>query len=418
MGALKFVGGTRGLPNELSTRGYVQNLLAGGLSQTVVNGQVVTRLSEYATKTYVDSRDGTLADSAFIDAADKTRLAKTALNTPGQPFTLDANGQVPVSKIKAALQQYPTTTAVGASPASVRITTSSEVNLFSVSVPDPGYPYKLLVTGSVHAGVSTDDFSYPQVSVYRLDGVTVARGYGIAESYQAPQLDSVGSRMLVRPFTPSQYPNTTVFPRQNTIDQTRPPLVYTTDWLDVSATEVNNAVYSTSLVGGSYLEAQASMNNVTLSAVMQFSFGEVPTPSGSLIAEMRIFSPQKGTLAATRSSGTVGAGTLTATANNVRVTKGDYFTIQVKQTVTASWDLFPGAYASWAPGGTNSLTLTPAVAPGLGTGPVSLLPISLTNQSTITGPTSLLVWLQSSGGQPVTAYTSPTPRLLAIPIPV
>lgn len=423
MGTLKFVGGTSSLTNEVSTQSHIQNLLAGNLSQAQVDSQVNTRLTAYATKTYVDTQDAKLADSAFIDAADSTRLAKSNLNKPGYPFTLDSDGKVPKGKIKvSSLQKYPNDTAGGAGGGG---TTSSEIGLLSIPVADPGYAYKLLVTGTVSASVASDNGSFPQVIVSRGDGAVVAAGYGIAEAYQSPALGSASSRMYVAaPFIPTAYPNTKIIPAPFL----NASVTYTTDWQNLSFVGVNTSPYTTTMSGISYMEAGSDMSGVTLAASMSFANGVIPNDAlfdniGKLTAEIRIFSSTRGVIVASApSTGRQVSGTLTAsTSTPITVSRGELFTVQVKQTVYCPWGTASlGSYATWAPassGVSNTLTLTPGLAPGMSGGEVTVLPTALSGQSAITGPTSLSVRLQSPGGTSVTALSSPAPRLMAIPIP-
>jgi hypothetical protein len=426
MATLKYVGKSSTGASEVTTQAYVQNLLSGNLTQTQVNNQITTRMADYSTKTYVDSRDALLADSAFIDTADLTRLAKAVLNQPGYPFTVDENGKIPSSKIPGgtltptSLQKYPKITAVGTGSGA---TTTSDTGMFTVTVPDPGYPYRVLVAGTVHGQVASDNGSYAKVSVYRGDDVLVAVGNGIAESYQTPALGSLAGRMYVGvPYTPS-YSNAIWTP---------PPLfqietTYTSDWQPLTWVGINNDTYTTTMSGTAYMQAASTMSNVTLSASVSFDNGELP-PDGlspsTLTPEIRIYSSAKsGPIASSAIPGNLKStlGTLTATASNISVTKGDLFSVQVKQTIFAPWGkISHGSFAQWAPsssGTSNTLTMTPGLAADLSTGEIPILPTALSTQSPITGPTVLSVRLQSSSGAAVSTASTPTPRLTAIPIP-
>lgn len=423
MATLKFVGGSSNQSNEVMIRSQIQNLLAGNINQAAVDSQITTRLSPYATKAYVDTQDAKLADSAFIDAADNTRLDKNNLNKPGYPFTLDKDGKIPADKIKVTnLQKYPNT-AVATSGGGG--TTTSETFLLNLSVPDPGYPYKLLVTGTVSASVSTDTGARPQVIVFRGDNVAVAQGYGISESYQTPAVGSVSSKMYVAaPYAPPAWPNVVITKPGDLLNSS---IAYNSGWQNMSWVPVNTDPYFTSLSGTTYMQATANMSNVSMSASVSFANGFIPNDAlfdnvGKLVAEMQIYSSRSGTIATSApSNGRVVSGTLTASVSNLTVNKGDLFTVQVKQSMYCPWGtLGLGTFATWAPVGSgvsNTLTMVPGLAAGSSGGEISILPLALSNQSVISGPTTLSVRLQSSGGVAVTALVAPSPRIMAIPIP-
>lgn len=424
-----FFGSMVGAPSRVATRGYIQNLLAGNLTQNQVTSQITTRLSGYATKTYVDAQDARLADSAFIDAGDATRLAKANLNRPGYPFTLDSNGKVPTSKVKlTAMQKYPNT-AVAAAGGSA--STTNDVALMTLSVPDPGFRYKLLVTGTMSGSVATDNGARPQVTVYRGDDYAVAQGYGAGESYQTPTVGSVSSKMYVSsPFAPAPYPNGIITHRPELGNSS---VSYNSDWQNLSWIAVNDDAFQTA-ISGSMMQAQVNMSNVSLSAFVSYANGRLPSDGipadnvGRLTAEMRIYSSRSGVVAYTSSNGRTVTGTLSSYVGGLTVYKGDMFTIQVRQSMYCPWGDVPdafgsnnrGTYATWAPSGSgvsNALTLTPGLAPGASGSEISILPMSFTSQPPMTGPTTLYVRLQSPGGMPVSVLSAPSPRIMAIPIP-
>lgn len=418
MATLKYVGRTSTGTDEASTRGYIASLLGTNLTQSAVTAAITARLADYASVDDVKAKDNLLADTDFIDAADKTRLALTDLvdryatvDKAGRPFKLIADGKVPPERVRVTTsQRYPNTVAIGGGGAA---TTSSEVSLFTVSVPDPGYPYRLLVTGSVYAQVTTDNGSVPRIVVYRADNALVASGNGVAESYQAPSLGSATSRMFIAA------PALPLYSAAIWLGQWS----YTTDWQTVAWSAVNNDTFSTT-IENNMLKAKSAMTNVKLEAQVSFANGVIPLAGlgpGSLTMEMRIVNATKNVVLASATPSNLVTGTLTASADVASVAKDEWFTVQLKQTVVAPWgSLNPGGFATWAPsssGVSNTLTLTPGLAPDRPSGEIPILPTSLASQTTISGPTTLSVRLQSSGGVPVTAFSSPAPRLLAIPIP-
>ncbi len=406
MPTLKFLGGESTAPTSVSIRSYIQDLLAGNLTQSEVNDLIAARLSAYATKTYTDGRDALLADSAFIDAADASRLSRSSLNVPGYPFTLDGNGKIPASRIKVSgMQYYPFTTAA---PAGGSATTASTATLQNISIPDPGYPYRILVFGTVHGSVATDAGGRPIIEVMR-GNTRVGYGYGIAESYQMPAVGSVGSRMYAGAYRPP----ITGFPFANG--------KMTTGWMDLAWTGVDSADYSTTL-SGKYMQIKATMKGVAITAQMAWSGGVKPadliTP-GKLIVEARLFSEKLGVLASDQSTNMSSGQFNFAVTKDV--TEADMLTVQVKQTLesptgfTDFWSA-PGNFATWAPDGTgtsNAVTVTPPLAPGVSGGEIVVLPVS---HSAFTGASSVVAYLIGNGTS-VSALPAPTARMSAIPIP-
>lgn len=410
---LRFVGGSVGDSNEISTKEHIENLLDGNLTQDQVNTIISNRLSAYATKTYVDTKDSQLADSAFIDAQDSSRLDRSQLNQIFMPFTLDGDGKIPARFVKVTdTQKFPS---IAVATEGGGGTTSASTPLLSLSVPDPGYSYKLLVFGTVSAVASADNGLYPYVLVTRTGGQVVARGNGIAEAYQTPAPGAVSSRMYAKPFKPTTSKDS---------GGGLQTLTRNSDWQLLSWMPVNSDVY-TSTVNSPYLEATSSMTGVTISANMSFSGGVLAKnfingEIGSLTAYMQIESSVKGTIADALPI-TAKYGTLTASVSNYNVSKGETFTVKVRQVIEVPFgSVSASEFATWAPSDTgvsNTLTIVPSLSPNRAGGEITIIPTNLNDQSVINGATTLSVVLHSSGGAPVTANSSPVPRISAIPIP-
>lgn len=414
MPTLKFLGGESTAPTSVSIRSYIQDLLAGNLTQSEVNDLIAARLSAYATKTYTDGRDALLADSAFIDAADASRLSRSSLNVPGYPFTLDGNGKIPASRIKVSgMQYYPFTTAA---PAGGSATTASTATLQNISIPDPGYPYRILVFGTVHGSVATDAGGRPIIEVMR-GNTRVGYGYGIAESYQMPAVGSVGSRMYASAFTPVNYTESTV--------SSLWPNMRTTGWTLLGWNPVSSSDYTTTLSGMGNMRIGATMKGVTITAQMAFAEGVIPNGPG---AKLKV----EAQLVLTRISGTTGEEVLqsgifenqsssqfTFSVPNVNVAEADMLTVKVKQSLEAPLGFGfnnGGGFATWAPdvtGTSNAVTVTPSLAPGVSSGEIVVLPVS---HSAFTGASSVVAYLIGNGTS-VSALPAPTARMSAIPIP-
>lgn len=402
--------------DHIVTQGYLNAVLASNITQADVDTAIAAKLVPYATDDQVDERDRALASTKFIDEADKTRLAKADLNKPGYPLTLDTDGKIPVALtgIGGSRQRYPRTAWIPGAYNTAAVTSTSEATVFTLNIPDPGFAYKVLVTGSVHGSITADSGEFPKILVYRdsVSGPVVAFGYGVAEAYQSPQVGSQASRAWV---SSSLRPTVKMWTGQWS---------YTSDWLTFGWAAINSSPYVTQLSGSNYVQVLADMTNVTLSAVVAYSGVDVPASGignpSSVKAEIQIFSSNSGILA-TSPAQTGAAGTCTATVvTNVK--KGDLLTVKGRQSLYAPWgSLQPGDFGTWAPGesGTgNTLTLTPAMAPGTATGEIPLIPAPLDGQSVIPAGTSttLFVRIRSSGGSAATATTY-KPYLWATPIP-
>jgi hypothetical protein len=186
MAQLQYVGAAQAATADLVTKGYVSSLTAGAMSQASVDSLINSGLSGRITKSYVDTQDALNATSAFIDAGDAAKLHLSQIGVNNGIAGLDKAGRVEVSRVPvASTQRWP---APFISPASYNgssvSATTTETQIFTVSVADPGSAYKLLVTGLVDASVATDG-QYPIVNVRQgsTTGPIVASGRGLAETY-------------------------------------------------------------------------------------------------------------------------------------------------------------------------------------------------------------------------------------------
>jgi hypothetical protein len=186
MAQLQYVGAAQAATADLVTKGYVSSLTAGAMTQASVDSLINSGLSGRITKSYVDTQDALNATSAFIDAGDAAKLHLSQIGVNNGIAGLDKAGRVEVSRVPvASTQRWP---APFISPASYNgssvSATTTETQIFTVSVADPGSAYKLLVTGLVDASVATDG-QYPIVNVRQgsTTGPIVASGRGLAETY-------------------------------------------------------------------------------------------------------------------------------------------------------------------------------------------------------------------------------------------
>ena len=172
---------------DLVDEDYISTLIAANMSQGAVNTLVATNLLPYASVAYANTAMSGLATPAYVISVDANYIPLSTIGQPNGPIALGAGGRVSPGVITTAnTQRWPSPFWTPATYASGPLTSSSTATqLFTLSQPNPGYTYKLMVTGMVDTSVDTDNGEYPQVLVRQgsTTGPIVASGYGIAESY-------------------------------------------------------------------------------------------------------------------------------------------------------------------------------------------------------------------------------------------
>lgn len=186
MGALEYVGATQSASTDLVTRVYVDGLLTTNLSQSAVDAQITSGLSSYVTKSYVDTQDALNATKSFIDTADALKLHLNQVNVNSGIAGLDASGRIDVARVSiASTQRWPTPfTSPSAYHTSLQSSSTSETQLYTITVADPGYAYRLFLSGAVDTQTDTAG-QYPIVRVRRGSntGPIVGVGNGPGEMY-------------------------------------------------------------------------------------------------------------------------------------------------------------------------------------------------------------------------------------------
>jgi hypothetical protein len=187
----RYVGPPATADADLATRGYITTAMSTDMTVEQIDAAVSARLSSlFASKTYVDTQDQLNANADFVATGDATRLKLAQKNTANGIAGLDAGGRVDRNRINRPSQQrYPrvlwTPTSYG-SP----VVGTTESTVYTVTVTDPGYPYRLAVFGNVDA-LTTFDSAAPQVLVRAgsTAGPVVASGIGTTESYNYLGID-------------------------------------------------------------------------------------------------------------------------------------------------------------------------------------------------------------------------------------
>jgi len=186
---LPYVGAAPTNPRDVTNVGYDTSMVNASITQTQVDSLLAQGFYGYVTKAYVDSQDALNATKAFIDTGDATRLHLTQIGAGNGVAGLDETGKVDVARVNvASTQRFPTPyLSPGAyNTAVVTTTAATESALFPpMTVADPGFTYRLLVTGVVDATSTVDATQWPTVRVRQgsATGQIVAMGRGIQEFY-------------------------------------------------------------------------------------------------------------------------------------------------------------------------------------------------------------------------------------------
>lgn len=182
---LPYVGAAPTANNHLVTQAYISTMALSNLSSDAVTTLINNGLAPYVLKSYVDAQDALLATPSFVDAGDATRLHNNQINANSGVAGLDAIGKVSPGRITLTSSQrfpkpytspaaYHTTEKVAGPGASTR--------LFTMTMADPGYSYKVLVFGSMEGYV--DDYAgQPWVYVRRTNTNGAILGAGAGAAY-------------------------------------------------------------------------------------------------------------------------------------------------------------------------------------------------------------------------------------------
>ena len=141
---------------EVALHSYVTSVRGSeSLSQSAINTLVTDALDPYATTAYVTERDELNASRAQVDAGDETKLKKSLIGADNGVVALDSTGRVSVAQVPGtSTQKWPVGPYAPDQYLSGTEVFQTENTVFSVSVPDPGYPYQVVVSGTVE--VRTD----------------------------------------------------------------------------------------------------------------------------------------------------------------------------------------------------------------------------------------------------------------------
>lgn len=186
---LSYLGPIASVGTDLARKAYLDGIKGSGfLDQEEVDSLISEALEPYADKSYVDLRDSSKTTVAAVDAVDNTKIKVATINTSGGPVGLDAAGRVPVARVPGtSTQRFPAGpyTPLAFLGSTVASTSGNEVTLMTATVTDPGFDYRLLISGQVdcHTNV-TGDPPVVRVRAGSASGVVLATGLGSTRQYR------------------------------------------------------------------------------------------------------------------------------------------------------------------------------------------------------------------------------------------
>lgn len=430
MADLKVVGPNPANPTDLVNDAYVAGLPAENFTESQVTTSIAATLSgvspPYLTQTAYASGIAGNATKSFIDAGDATRLKIGQVGVNSGIAGLTAAGTVDPSRITvASAQTYPTPfISPSAYHSSLTTATTTPVELFPVSVADPGFSYKLLVSGLFDGQTATDgDFPVIMVLQGSTTGPMVACGAGLGEIYQAGVVSS---------FTAAG----------NGVYQI-PTWAYTVNAILLGGGGGGNGslyVQSFGGLGGSWATNTYTKGSSTSGTTfgpevhtLLYTVGTGGTgggagggAGGSGVASTVSY---PGMTTTTGAGGTGGGmiATFSSTGGGVspETYNGNTYPGGGVQATGGAVGNAPGGggasgvFGSIAPGGAGAPGAAYFFASPLSpspSGPITVVPTPINAQTALTGSTTLYVMLVSSGSGTVSASTL-NPGLMVIPVP-
>lgn len=227
MAVLDYRGPTSTDVELVGSKAYVDELKATGLTQAQVDTRITNGLATYATKTYVDSKDALNATFAYVDAGDNARLKLAQKGQANGVANLDVTAKVPLAYLPTATQRVgrqPWAPAAYNGNTPIQVTNSSEVTLYTVSILDPGYNYRVLAWGYCETMGGTNVCAAINVRVGSTTGGIISTGSGrvtnanwgdcvFMPSAQGPLVSAGNTTIYVRGFRqqgsldPAQFSN-------------------------------------------------------------------------------------------------------------------------------------------------------------------------------------------------------------------
>lgn len=185
---MKYVGAPVSVTADVAYKSYVDSVKSADLDSGTVDALIDSGLSSYATLTYVDAQDALLVTPSYVDTQDNLRIKTNTKDVANGVAALDATGKVDQNRLNvASTQKFWRGPWTPSAYNSALTGVSTESDLYSVPVTDPGFPYKLVVFG-VAEGRSDLAGQWPQINVRvgSTAGTIIAQGVGGAETVEVP----------------------------------------------------------------------------------------------------------------------------------------------------------------------------------------------------------------------------------------
>lgn len=185
--ALRMISAAPAVDADVTTRNYVTGVRgSSSLTPTEITTLITTGLAPYATRDYVDSRDSLNATAAQVTSGDADRLKAATINANNGVAGLDAAGRVGVSRVPgSSTQRWPEGFYTPASYGTATSSAGTEATVFTLPIADPGFPFRLLISGQVECRTATDgDAPVIRVRVGSTVGPVVATGTAQLSQYR------------------------------------------------------------------------------------------------------------------------------------------------------------------------------------------------------------------------------------------
>jgi hypothetical protein len=378
-----------------ATLSFLNLILSQNMTMPQVTALIAADLSSYATLVYqnnaIAGTAGPNTSQLATPAWTNTQVANhVPSNTVGQvngPVGLGSAssptpGQVSPGLINAvSTQQWPSPFWSPASYQAAAVTASTTpAQLYTASMPYPGYTYTLACFGMIDTSVAADDGTIPEVLVRvgSITGQIIAFGYGCGEYYLGPTPGDTSSQAFINS-----------------------AFTTTGSWATISNWIAQNTGGYSSVMVGNYLQVPDTMT-ATVSASVVFS-GAVASSKKTVSTSIQLVN-NAGTIIATGAAVTGVSGTCTVSWSS-GVTFGQLYGIQVAET---------GA-STFAQISSGTFTITSSTVGNVG--PANIIPVPFEDQTPLTAAATLYVMLQSSNSSTAVTASTFDPGLWICPIP-
>lgn len=174
MASLAYVGKPIGTSNStLAYKGYLDQEKAKALTQAQVDSRITELLSGYATRLEVDTGDAGAATLEYVDQQDALRVPLSWKGVANGVATL-TSGKVTTNQVNVVGTQRLIKKMWSPSSYGSQQTVNSEVTLYSVTIADPGYKYRV----QAYAWANTLGSAIIRVRLGTTSGTVISQGYG------------------------------------------------------------------------------------------------------------------------------------------------------------------------------------------------------------------------------------------------